>query len=110
MEKLWITFLIILVVIIEVSAEYSLTKWGKDKKSIFFLILGCILYIGVALTFAFAMRNSKDHNLTILNGLWQVLNLVIVSFIGIVFLKDKTSTFQKIGIGLGILATIFLLL
>ena len=92
-------------VIIELLSVSSLKYWSETNKSIF-LYLGLLGYLLVGTLFAYILNIHSD--MSVINSLWQVLNIILVSIIGIMIYKEKLSVIQYIGISLAIISVILL--
>lgn len=95
--------LITILVILELLSVSSLKYWSVIKDNTF-LILGIIGYLSVGCLFAYILYTHS--NMTIINALWQVLNIILVSIVGILIYKESLSNIQYIGILFAIIATI----
>lgn len=104
--EIWYLYFVI-VVVAEIVAIWLLTEWSKKNK-IYYIILGILSYIAVAIFFALLMKDIKGDKLAIINAIWQVIGLIAVTLLGIVLFKEKLHLFQWIGIGLTIIALVFL--
>lgn len=92
-------------VIIELLSVSSLKYWSETNKYIF-LYLGLLGYLLVGTLFAYILNIHSD--MSIINSLWQVLNIILVSIIGIMIYKEKLSVVQYIGLSLAIISVILL--
>lgn len=92
------------VLLAEVGAEVILHKYAKSA-SRFYLGLGVLLYVVLALLFAHAMRSST---LTSFNTAWQCANVVLVSVVGIFLLGERVSRSQAIGVVLAAVAMVLM--
>ena len=104
--NIWYLYFVI-VVIAEIVAIWLLTEWSKKDK-IYYIILGILSYIIVAIFFALLMKDIKDNKLAIVNAIWQVIGLIAITLIGLVLFKEHLHLFQWIGFGLAIISLIFL--
>lgn len=95
--------LITLLVILELLSVSSLKYWSVRKNNTF-LILGILGYLAVGCFFAYILHTHS--NMTIINALWQVLNIILVSIVGILIYKEKLSVIQYIGMIFAIIATV----
>ena len=104
-KTMWPLLLGSLVVLLalEASAASVLTLWAHNDRNAF-LAAGVALYALVGLVFGVAKKYS-GQNLTVLNALWQVGNLGVVSLIGVLFFKDKLTPAQWVGVALAFVAT-----
>jgi multidrug transporter EmrE-like cation transporter len=97
-----ILYLVILV-LLEASAIDMISRWKENRHS-YFLFYAVILYITVALFFAFILKDAPS--VTVTNSLWQSLNIIIITMMGLLLYKDKLSTIQLTGLVFAILAVI----
>jgi len=104
-DKFLIIFILFLLIGCEIGAEFSITKYSRNK-NIYFLVLGVSLY--VAIPFLFWWMIEETRNISVYNTIWQAMNIVIVAIIGIIIFQDKLSVYQKIGIGLAILSSVLM--
>lgn len=94
-----------LLVVLELISVSSLKYWSAGESRLF-LYLGLFGYLMVGALFAYIL--SIHSNMTVINGLWQVLNIILVSAVGIFLYKEKLTPLQMIGVGFAILATALL--
>lgn len=80
---------------IEVAAEYVLEKYGRHNNNMF-LLAGVAFYILLAAVFAMAIKSVK--RLIVLNTMWQSLNVICVTLIGIFVLREKLTLRHALGI------------
>lgn len=97
---------LILLVVVELLTVTSIKYWSINKKTVY-LALGIIGYILVSIIFA--IISVKNPDITIINGLWQMFNIIFVSIIGIVLYKEKLSTVHYIGIIFAVISSVLLL-
>ena len=96
------------IVIFEILALYLLTEWSIHNKPYTF-ILGVLAYILVAIQFAYIMKLAKNK-LALINALWQIINLIFITLLGVYLYKEKLSSCQYVAIVLAIIAVILLLI
>lgn len=101
----WI--ILILVIALEIIAEFYIKKYTIEPRKTF-LILSIVMYILIPVFLIQLFK--KDKNLAVANTLWQVSNLVIVAFIGVLVFKDKLNHVQWVGFGLAIISAILLVI
>ena len=80
--------------------------WRGAK--LYYIIIGILCYIAVAIFFALLMKNVKGDKLAILNAIWQVVGLIAITLIGILLFKEKLHYLQWVGIGLTVIALVLL--
>ena len=110
--KLIVIGLLILLVVVEIIGETSLTKASKlsnitnNYPKYFFIALGITLYalVGVILYFLLV----KQKQLIVVNTLWQVLNVIFITLIGLFYFKEKLSVYQIIALILAIISIILI--
>ena len=96
---------IVILVIVELLTVTSLKHWSTTKNNLF-LYLGLFGYLVVGGIFAYILHIHSD--MTVVNSLWQVLNVILVAAVGLMIYKEKLTTKQTIGVVLAIIATILL--
>ncbi len=63
----------------------------------------------VAIFFAFLMRALNGRKLSIINAVWQILGLIIITVLGIIIFKDKLNVYQWVGLTLTIISLLLIL-
>ena len=101
MNNIWYLYFFI-VIVSEIIAIWLLTEWSKKDK-IYYIILGILSYILVAVFFALLLRELSGDKLAIVNGIWQVIGLIAVTLLGVLFFKEKIHLYQWIGFAFAIL-------
>lgn len=96
---------IVILVIVELLTVSSLKHWSITKNNLF-LYFGLFGYIVVGGIFSYILYTHSD--ITIINSLWQVLNVILVSALGLMIYKEKLTTKQIIGVIIAIISTILL--
>ncbi len=91
-------------VFFEISGDIVFKKWTIENKTILMWI-GFIIYSVGALFWAFSL---KYEMLSKAISIFTILNLVIVSLIGIVIFKENLSVASKIGIVLGLVSIVLI--
>lgn len=104
--EIWYLYFFI-VVVAEILAIWLLNEWSQNDK-IYYIILGVLGYILVAVFFALLLRSISGDKLAIINGIWQVIGLIAITLIGVLFLKEKIHMYQWVGFGFAIISLIFL--
>ena len=101
---------VIVCVVLETFAEISLNKWAQKttdgRNKTWMMAVGIVLYIGIAVTYAFALKNGT---VTVANAWWQCLGLIVITLVGIYLFHDKPTIGQWIGIIVVAVGTILLL-
>lgn len=106
MESKVLLYIVILVTI-ELLAVTSLKYWSTTKNNIF-LFLGLFGYLVVGALFAYILYIHSG--VTVVNSLWQVMNIILISALGLLIFKEHITLKQMVGIGLAIVSTILLAL
>jgi len=91
--------LIISAVVIEVVADILFKKWALANKNIL-LITGVFLYLAGTMFFAISL---KYEFLSKAVPVFAILNIILVTFVGLIIFKEDLSLINKVGIALGIL-------
>lgn len=90
--------------ILEIIGDIFFKKWSIENKSILIWI-GFIVYFAGTVFWALSL---KYEVLSKSISVFTILNLVILTLVGIVFFKEDVSLLSKIGILLGIISIIFI--
>ena len=96
--------LIIIFVIIELLTVTILKQWSQNRNKKAYLFLGLFGYFILGCLFAYILY--LDNNLTIHNALWQILNIILISILGIFIYKEKLNKIQIFGLFLAIITVI----
>jgi len=96
--------LIALAVILEVVGDVFFKKWSIDNKNIL-LYLGLLIYFIGTLFWAVSL---KYEYLSKAISIFTILNLIIITLIGVIYFKEDLSLINKVGIGIGILGVILI--
>jgi spermidine export protein MdtJ len=94
--------LIGLAVALEIVGDILFKKWSIENKN-YLLIIGLTVYI---VGTAFWALSLKYEYLSKAISVFTVLNLVVLSLVGILYFKEDISLINKAGIALGILSII----
>jgi len=94
---------IVILVILELLSISSLKYWSLKKNTIF-LYLGILGYLSVGCLFAYILYIHSD--MTIINALWQVLNIILVSAVGLLIYKEKLNNIQYVGLLFAVIASV----
>ena len=100
--KLIFFLLIIVAGSLEIAGDIFFKKWSLGGRS-FLLIVGLMIYFIGSIFWAVSL---KYEYLSKAISVFTVLNLLIVSLVGILYFKEDLSFINKIGISLGILSII----
>lgn len=104
MELKSILYVVILVTV-ELLTVTSLKQWSVTKNHTF-LALGLLGYLVVGAIFAYILNIHSE--ITVVNSLWQVMNIILVSAVGLLLYKEKLSTIQYVGVVFAVIATVLL--
>ena len=96
-----ITFMLILTVLFEAYALYSIQHFQKTK-TYKYLIICCIIY-GLFIPY-FIYQLLESQGIGIVNFLWNMFSTISGFLIGVYLFKEKVQNIQWIGVLLGILA------
>jgi multidrug transporter EmrE-like cation transporter len=96
--------LIAVAVSLEIVADILFKSWSVSNKHLI-LILGLTIYTIGTLFWAFSLRYEY---LSKAITLFTILNLVVISLVGILYYKEDLSMINKIGIALGVLSVILI--
>lgn len=96
---------IVILVTVELLTVTSLKHWSITKHHLF-LWIGLFGYLVVGGIFAYILHTHSD--MTVVNSLWQVMNVILVSAIGLLLYKEKLTKLQYIGVVCAIVATVLL--
>jgi len=96
--------LVILAVALEVAGDIFFKKWAIESKGVL-LYIGLLIYFIGTIFWAISLRYEY---LSKAISVFTVLNLVIVSVVGILYFKEDLSLINKIGIGFGILSIVLI--
>ena len=103
-ERLIALTLIFVAVIIEVGADILLKKWSLDNKKIL-LCIGLGVYLIGTIFWAFSL---KYDYLSKAISIFTILNLVIITLVGVFVFKENVSIINKVGIALGMISVILM--
>ena len=101
-EKMLFFALIAVAVALEIFGDFLFKKWSIGSES-------NLLYVGLATYFAgsiFWAISLKYEYLSRAISTFTILNLVIVSMVGIMYFKEDLSLINKVGMALGVLSII----
>ncbi len=99
-SKILFWILVSLGVIFEIIGDVFFKKWAINSKPTIMWI-GFIIYIIGGLFWAYSL---KYEMLSRAVSIFTILNLIIVSLVGIIFFKENVSVITKFGIILGIIS------
>lgn len=93
--------IVTLIALMELGGISCLKEWSR-RKDAGFMVGGVLLYIGVALLFAYGLTLG---NLATLNAMWQALAIIVVTVIAVAVYKEKLSLWETCGVtmvGIGV--------
>ncbi|OGH84995.1 MAG: hypothetical protein A2493_02710 [Candidatus Magasanikbacteria bacterium RIFOXYC12_FULL_33_11] len=90
--------------VLEIIGDIFFKKWSIENKSILIWI-GFLVYFAGTVFWAFSL---KYEVLSKSISIFTILNLVILTLVGVIFFKEDISFLSKIGILLGIVSIIFI--
>ena len=96
--------MVILAVALEVAGDIFFKKWAIESKGVL-LYIGLLIYFIGTIFWAISLRYEYFSKAI---SVFTVLNLVIVSVVGILYFKEDLSLINKIGIGFGILSIVLI--
>ena len=102
--KLMFFILVIIAVVLEVIADIMFKKWSIESKNILLYIWILIYSVGTVL-WAISL---KFEYLSKAISIFAILNLVIISLVGILYFKEDLSYLNKLGIVLGVFSLILI--
>lgn len=102
--KILFWIFIILGVGLEIVGDFFFKKSAVENKSIF-LWVGFAIYLIGTLFWALSL---KYELLSKAISVFTILNLVIISLIGVIFFKENLSLMAKVGILLGIISIVLI--
>lgn len=99
-------FLIILTVIIiaEIITWYSLKKQHLEKDK-FYLYIYFAMFLVIPVLLLLTVKYEK---IIITNMMWNIASTMLVLILGYFMFKEDITTYQYIGISLGLLSIVFL--
>lgn len=89
---------VLLLIVLEAIAFWALKQ---NVASVAILSYTCV---GIVLYYLFQTKT----NVTIINATWQILNVLVISTIGILVLGDQVTNKQLLGLCLAVLAIYFI--
>ena len=98
-------FQILSLVLTEVIAEICLKKWSMSNNNMY-IILGVVFYGLIAIILGSTLKIYQ--NLTLVNTLWHVGNIIFIGIANAIIFKSKLSYYQIGGIVLAIISTILM--
>ena len=93
-----------LAVALEVMGDIYFKKWSLESKNAL-LIIGLLIYFIGTIFWAISL---KYEYLSRAISIFTILNLVVVSLVGVLYFKENLSLLNKIGISLGILSVLLM--
>lgn len=89
---------------LEIAGDIFFKKWVIENKTLL-LWIGFIIYSLGTLFWAFSL---KYETLSKAISIFTILNLVIVTLVGVIIFKENLSVLAKVGIALGIVSIILI--
>lgn len=86
---------ILLMLCLELVAIHLFQKSNKTNNHIF-LVIGMFLYSLLGWILFKVLQESP--NVVIVNNLWQMLNVILVTLVGITYFECSLSIFQGVGV------------
>lgn len=99
-KQLGIIFFMLLLEILAIHLFYKANKYGSRA----FLMFGLLTYTTIGF-FLFKIIQI-DQNVIVTNNTWQMLNVILITVIGVVYYKCKLSTLQIVGVFLALASVI----
>lgn len=91
-------------VILEIIADIMFKSWSASNNNIV-LVIGLAIFLVGTVFWAFSLRHEY---LSKAIAIFTILNLVVISLVGVLYFKENLSTTNKIGIALGVVSVILL--
>ena len=95
--------LILVIAVLETIAMGIIEDSANKNNNYYFL--GILIYTLVAYTL---YQILKTANVAITNALWNATTVILVSLMGIFYFEENFTFYQYIGLGVAILAIIFI--
>lgn len=102
--KIIFLILILVATALEIVGDILFKKWSLNGKSFLFVVGFLIYAIGVV----FWGLSLKYGYLSEAISILTVLNLVIISLVGVLYFHEDLSLINKIGIALGVVSVILI--
>jgi multidrug transporter EmrE-like cation transporter len=91
---------------LESLAVVFLKQWAVNKKSAkITLVVGVSLYAILAIVLAYILKMFPSE-MVVINTLWQTINIIVITLIGVIVYKEPISKIQKLGIILAVVASL----
>jgi len=100
-----VIFLIILITALEAIAMLVLEESANMEKRNDLHLIGLLLYLAVGYILYRALIIGE---LAMTNIIWNILSIIVITFIGIFYFKEKFTTTKWIGLGLLIISILFI--
>ncbi|HZX12649.1 MAG TPA: SMR family transporter [Candidatus Nanoarchaeia archaeon] len=100
--KVLFFLLIFLAVLFEIVADVLFKKWSMESKT-FLFVVGIVLYAIGTVFWAFSLKYEFLSRAIIV---FTVVNLVVISLVGVIFFKESLSLVNKVGIFAGLLSVV----
>ncbi len=102
--KIIFLLLIALAVGLEIAADIFFKFWAEQNKNLL-LGVGLLLYFIGTVFWAFSLRQEY---LSRAISVFTILNLVVISLVGMFYFQEDLSLINKIGLGVGVLSVILI--
>ncbi len=96
--------LIGLAVVLEVVADILFKRWSLSNKNILFAV-GLFIYFLGTVFWAFSL---KYELLSKAGGIFTVINLIVLTLVGVLIFNENLTLLNKIGIGLGVISVVLM--
>jgi len=96
--------LIAVAVVFEIVADVLLKRWAIANRWPI-LAVGLFLYFVGTVFWAFSLRYEHLSRAIVV---FTVVNLVVITFVGVLLFQEKLTLWNKIGIGLGTVSVLLL--
>jgi len=100
----WLAFILILVVL-ELIADVLAKQFALNGKLVF-AVLSILGYIAANIAWIMSLRNGGELGKGAI--LFGTLSGIVAVIIGVIVYREKSSTYQVVGMVLGIVAIVFL--
>jgi glucose uptake protein GlcU len=93
-------------IVFEVIADVFAKEWSLRNFPILFAVLSLLSYLIANTFWLFALKNGSG----LARGavIFSVSTAILATLVGLVFYREQTTTFQLIGMGIGLLSLVFI--